>query len=177
MDFSPIPGLLSLVDEAYTVPVEVDLSAAVRAASGSDHTTLRVSRTRWKAAALLVAAAAVLVIVGIVALSDDNTQPRQPRTELALTSGYGSTGFITVSARPWGTAIVFDLFDVPTRDGYTMWTVSNFGEWSIAANWAWSEEGTCGVPGATPLATGDNDRIVITGTGDKSDALVVGQPL
>lgn len=175
MAFSPIPGLLASVDEADTHPAGLDVSAGLLMSAHDDQRALHRSRRRWRLAAVAAAAAAIIVVGGLLAFDDDSPgSALGDRTELAMVSDHGATGFIAVAERPWGTSILIDLFDMPRRDGYTMWTVSTSGAWTETANWSWSEDGTCGLLGAAPHAPHEIDRVVVTGRDDRSDELVVG---
>lgn len=176
VSFSPLPGLLAGIDEADTAPVDTDVSAELIAAVAADQGELRRSRARWRRAAVGVAVAAVLAVLATVAIDDDDpAEQADDRVELTLTSDYAAHGFIAVAERPWGSSILIDLFDMPQRDGYTMWSVSRTGEWREAANWAWSEDGTCGLLGSVPHLPDEIDRIVIGGRADKGDAVVIGR--
>lgn len=174
VDFAPVPSLLAGLRESDVAPRSVDLVDAAATAAAGNRDRVERSRRRWRMVA--AAAAVVALLVGVISTvrSDDDPSPDFAGTDLALVSDVDATGFIRVSDRPWGTFILIDLFGVPQRDGYAMWTVSTDGEWDQVATWAWSEDGTCGVPGATPLHPGEIERIVITGAADARDALVTG---
>jgi len=170
LEFSPLPGLLGHIqsDELETPTGAVD-GALDRARA--EHRAVETSRSRWRRAAIAMTAAAAVLIGAIIAWPDDEPTFGGPLQELAIDSGSPITGTVAVSERGWGTRIEIDLFDVPRRDRYSLWTVSAEGTWDLAGTWAYADTGTCRIVGASPVATTDLDRVVVT-SHDKTDELV-----
>ena len=185
MEFSAIPGLLALVDEADLEPPSVAPLWGAAAVVAGDRSQRHASARRWQVGAVLAAAAAtVLAAVLVFGGTDRSTNSSEASAEvtgfaieheMVVESDYDITGSIGLSERPWGTFILIDLFDVPQRQDYTMWTVSADGTWTSVANWVWSETGTCRIPAASGLPVDQIERVVITGATDKADGLAWGR--
>ena len=176
--FAGLPGLLGTIDESDLDLQPLDVADAVVEQTKREYTSLRVSRRRWRfaTAAVVVTAVAVLVVVALIGPSNtDNVPGTLPGEELAFQSEFDEvTGIITLSERPWGTLVLLDLFDVPVREEYTMWAVSSSGDWSAVATWAWAEQGTCGIPGATSWTHDEIQQVVVTGADDRGDQIAQG---
>ena len=184
MEFSAIPGLLALIDEAdLEPPSAAPLWGAAAVVAGDGHRR-RASARRWQVGALLAGAAATVLAAVLVFGGADGSSSSEAGAgaaafaiehEMVVESDYDITGSIGLSQRPWGTFILIDLFDVPERDDYTMWTVGTDGTWTSVANWVWSETGTCRIPAASGLPVDQIERVVITGATDKADGLAWGR--
>ncbi len=183
MEFSALPGLLALIDEHDLDEPPAAILEGATAIVTADSPLERRRTRRWQLATL-VAGAAAAVLAAVLVFGGDSDEPSTEagpppgafatEEELELGSDEGVTGTIGLSPQPWGTFILIDLFGVPERDDYTLWTVSADGDWTSVANWVWSESGTCRIPAASGLRLGEIDRVVVTGAADKADRLAWG---
>ena len=176
LEFSPLPGLLGHIQ-----PEELELSEELEAPTSTidgaldkaraEHRSVETSRSRWRRAAIALTAAAAVLIGTIIVWPNDDPTFGGPLEELVIHAESPITGTVAVSERDWGTRLEIDLFDVPRRDRYSLWTVSSEGAWDLAGTWAYAVTGTCRIVGASPVATADLDRVVVT-SDDKADELV-----
>jgi len=169
-DFSTLPGLLARAD-----PTEEDLAATKRVTEAAvkltnDHYARTATRAdRWKTTAL-VAAAALLLVVGLQVNSSFQSATRVPGgIELAFVSE--ASGTVTVEQKPWGTRIDLDLDGLPQRESYQLWAVDVDGNWASSATWAPTPTGKAVLVSATAASIDNLDRIVITSV-DVDDVLV-----
>lgn len=177
LELSALPGLLAGVEEADLdgPPTAVRDRVIAAAAGGTESRRLARSRRRWRLGAALAAIAAA-VLAAVLVFQDDpvatDVEIAGTFVELDVGSDYAElTGTISLSQRPWGTLILVDLFDAPKRSQYTMWTVSDSGEWDEITTWLWSDLGTCRVPGASTLTLDAIDRVVVTAADDRGDSI------
>jgi len=170
LEFSPLPGLLAHIQsEELEIPLGAVDGALDKARA--EQSAVETSRSRWRTAAIALTAAAAVLIGAIIAWPNGEPSFGEPLQELVIDGGSPITGTVAVSDRGWGTRIEIDLFDVPQRDLYSLWTVSSEGAWDLSGTWAYADTGTCRIVGASPVATVDLDRVVVT-SNDKTDELV-----
>lgn len=169
-DFSTLPGLLARVD-----PTDEDPAATKRVTDAAvqltnDHYAHTATRAhRWKTTAL-VAAAALLFVVGLqVNSSIQSDTPVPDGIELAFVSE--ASGTVTVEQKPWGTRIELDLEGLPQRESYQLWAVDIDGNWASSATWTPTPTGKAVLVSATAASVENLDRIVVTSV-DRDDVLV-----
>ncbi|WP_166909031.1 zf-HC2 domain-containing protein [Mycobacterium sp. DL440] len=153
-DFAPLPALLSKVNPAdlLTEPPAGseaastldDLLAARRAA-----VTRRRVRRR---VALGACAAAIALAVVLVAIPRSDPQPPGTGTfAMQSVAAAGAAGSVTLTPRPWGTAISLDLQQLPPDGVFTLRTMDDTGKMQPAATWAAMPSGKGIVEGATSI--------------------------
>ncbi len=173
-EFAPIPGLLSKIERGELDDTTDDGAAAIAAIAARvrrEETELRVSRRRWRIAAI-TGAAATIVVVGAFAVavrSDDSPSP--PPVAAVITSTAAESSAVFTSARGWGTEISVELDGLPPRELYQLWAVDRGGTWSAAATWGPTPSRGANVVGATSLAADTLVRVVVTSQ-DRDDVLV-----
>jgi hypothetical protein len=78
---------------------------------------------------------------------------------------------VYTSARGWGTEIHVELVGLPPRAQYQLWAIDTGGVWTPSSTWGPTPSGGASVTGATALASGSLDRIVVTSE-DREEILV-----
>ncbi|WP_019972844.1 zf-HC2 domain-containing protein [Mycobacterium sp. 141] len=149
--FAPLPALLSKIDPADldTEPDDgralLDMLAARRAAA-----TRRRRRRRRVAVA---ACAAVLAALALVLVIPRGTTTPAGTGTFAMHSviAAGASGSVTLTPKPWGTAIVLDLKQLPAAGVFTLRTMDDSGQMQPAATWAAMPTGAGIVQGATSI--------------------------
>jgi hypothetical protein len=152
-DFAPLPALLSKID-----PVDLDTDPADGAES---ELLLRDMLAARRAAATrrvrrrvaLAACAAVLAAVALVLVIPRGDTPPPGTGTFAMHSvaAAGASGSVTLTPKPWGTAIVLDLKQLPTDGVFTLRTMDDSGQMQPAATWAAMPTGAGVVQGATSI--------------------------
>lgn len=152
-DFAPLPALLSKVDRADldTQPTDDgeselalrDMLAARRAAA--------TRRVRHRV--MLAACAAVLAAVALVLVipRGDTAPPGTGTFAMHSVAAAGASGSVTLTPKPWGTAIVLDLKQLPPDGVFTLRTMDDSGQMQPAATWAAMPTGAGVVQGATSI--------------------------
>ncbi|NKZ12876.1 hypothetical protein HGA11_18045 [Mycolicibacterium septicum DSM 44393] len=152
-DFAPLPALLSKVD-----PADLDTGStdggeselilrdmlAARRTAAKRHVRRRVAL--GACAAVLAAVALVLVIP-----RGDTTPPGTGTFAMHSVAAAGASGSVTLTPKPWGTAIVLDLKQLPTDGVFTLRTMDDSGQMQPAATWAAMPTGKGVVQGATSI--------------------------
>jgi anti-sigma-K factor RskA len=169
--FAPIPGLLAHVrlDDLHDASPEVAEAIGRRAVD--DGLMLRSSRNRWRAAAVSLAAAAVLVVSAATVLRVTDDAPSRPVVSATVTSSQATSSVIATSERSWGTEITVRADGLPSRSEYQLWGVDASGTWSVAATWGPTPSGRAHITGATSLPASSLERVVVT-SDDRSDILI-----
>ncbi|MEV0669207.1 zf-HC2 domain-containing protein [Mycobacterium sp. NPDC050441] len=152
-DFAPLPALLSKVD-----PVDLDTDPAD---GGESELALRDMLAARRAAAnrrvrrrvALGACAAVLASVALVLVipRGATTPPGTGTFAMHSVAAAGASGSVTLTPKPWGTAIVLDLKQLPTDGVFTLRTMDDSGQMQPAATWAAMPTGAGVVQGATSI--------------------------
>ena len=171
--FAAIPGLLAQVDRAELREPSTETADAIGLRAAEEAVSLRTSRNRWRASAMTLAAASMLVLaVGTASwfVAGDDA-PSLPVVAATVTVSQAATSEISTSTRTWGTEIVVRADGLPERTEYQLWGVDDTGSWSIAATWGPTPTGRANITGATSLPTAALDRIVVT-SDDRADILI-----
>lgn len=152
-DFAPLPALLSKVDPADldtdpTDGVESELVLRDMLVARRAATKHRVRRrvALGACAAILAAVALVLAIP-----RGDTTPPGTGTFAMHSVVAAGASGSVTLTPKPWGTAIVLDLTQLPTDGVFTLRTMDDSGQMQPAATWAAMPTGAGVVQGATSI--------------------------
>lgn len=136
-DCAPLPALLAKVDPA-------DLAAdATDGVSGN-------TRRWWAAGAALAAAAAVAVGIAVVTIPGSPPPPTTGTYAVAEIAGQVS-GLVTLTPKPWGTALSLDVTKLPREGVFTLRTMDEHGRMEQAANWAAMPSGRGVVQGSTSI--------------------------
>ncbi len=166
--FAPLPGLLSKVDPADVAAEPDPVTAAIIEAEAKDQVALMHRSTkRWKTAAFLSAAAAVLIAALVFLPSQDSS----PEFAATINTSLSRSAEIGMNPKTWGTEITLDLTGLPTRDSYQLWVIDDNGVWTSAATWSATPTGVATLTGATSTPLSNVDRIVIT-SADQGDVLI-----
>ncbi len=155
--YAGLPGLMSRLSLAQirqprpTVPPPV--LKRTLAAVADEHGTQVTQLRRWRGAAVLSTAAAVIVAALLgVTVSDTGNGVGPPATvPLIAAAGVSASGSAALQAKPWGTAVTLQLHGLPDGDGYTAWVTSADGRRTIAATWSPTPDGQAAVTGATGI--------------------------
>lgn len=152
-DAAPIPALLSRVDPdqmlsgAAEPTRSADIGGLLRAARAARHARRRRTARRGAVAATLVATA----IAGAVMIVDKPV-PTPSADTYAFTPQHSQTaGVVTLTEKPWGTALVLKLDNLPRSGVFTLRTTGDTGGWQPAANWAATANGVSVLQGATSI--------------------------
>lgn len=152
-DYAGVAALLAKVDPAELV------------ADDSSPPPARSARRWWISGALLAGAAAVAVGIATVTVTE---QPESRLTDTyAVQEVTGDVaGLLTLTAKPWGTAISIDFEKLP-RDGvFTLRTMDGQGLIQPAANWAGMPSGKGVVQGATSIQLSELRTLNVVDTND-----------
>ncbi|MGA5534577.1 zf-HC2 domain-containing protein [Mycolicibacterium nivoides] len=152
-DFAPLPALLSKVDPAdlETGPTDGGESELILRDMLATRRTAAKRRVRRRVA--LGACAAVLAAVALVLVipRGDTTPPATGTFAMHSVAATGASGSVTLTPKPWGTAIVLDLKQLPTEGVFTLRTMDDSGQMQPAATWAAMPTGKGVVQGATSI--------------------------
>ncbi len=166
--FAPMPGLLSQIDPADVAAEPDPVTAALIEAEAKEQVTgIHRSTKRWKAAAILSAAAAVLIAALVFVPSRDSS----PEFAATINTSLSKSAEIGMNPKSWGTEITLELTGLPTRDSYQLWVIDANGVWTSAATWSPTPTGVATLTGATSTPFSDVDRIVVT-SADQDDVLI-----
>lgn len=152
-DYAGVAALLAKVDPAELV------------ADDSSPPPARSARRWWISGAVLAGAAAVAVGIATVTVTE---QPESRLTDTyAVQEVTGDVaGLLTLTAKPWGTAISIDFEKLP-RDGvFTLRTMDGQGLIQPAANWAGMPSGKGVVQGATSIQLSELRTLNVVDTND-----------
>lgn len=168
-----MPGLLSRLElseaTGSTLLPPASLLPSVLAAVESERAGRTRQLSRWRAAAVIFASAAV--IAGVLALAGGPSAPASERL-LVATAGASSRGSVSLQARPWGTELHLRLQDLPVADGFAAYAVDGSGERTLAATWCPTPGMQAQVPASTALSPEALSGLVIETT-DGDDILVL----
>ena len=150
---APLPALLSKVDadDLLTPDTErdSDITGLLLAAAAARRAARRRTVRRATAAGAITMVAAAAVVAVVVTIS----QPPPPSGDtLAMRPVRGeATGTVTLTEKPWGTAITLELKDMPRTGVFTLRTTDDGGATQSAANWAATANGVSVLQGATSI--------------------------
>lgn len=181
-DFAPLPALLSRVapsdgDDPAAADRVTDLALA-RVELSSQRRRERIRR--WRLAAVVSAAAALLIVAiagATLIIGSRRGEPTPSGTELVVQPpadpglGPGATGSVRIDPRGWGTEIELDLVGLPERDRYQLWAIDVDGSWTVAATWGPTPTGRARLTGAAAVVADTVERVVIT-SDDRSDVVL-----
>jgi len=162
---APIPGLLSRAP-AETDPMPAGVADRAVASARSQWAGLARSRRTWRLGAL--AAAGVAIVFAAVALLPGSTG--SGATALAVQPG-DVTGEVTIDGRAWGTAIHFELANLPQREAYVAWVVDGEGDRHPCAWWGPTPTGVVRLDGASGIPFDQVNAVVVTAR-DGSETLL-----
>lgn len=151
-DFAPLPALLSKADPADLEPEPEVFGADVlmlRKALAARRAARRRNRRMLVSGA--VAAAAAAIVIGVIAIPGGQQSTPGSGTFAMHPVATDVTGVVTLTPRPWGTAISLDLQKLPTGGVFTLRTMDNDGSMHPAATWAATPDGVGIVEGATSI--------------------------
>lgn len=152
-DFAPLPALLSKVDPAdlEAGPTDGGESELILRDMLAARRTAAKRRVRRRVA--LGACAAVLAAVALVLVipRGDTIPPGTGTFAMHSVAAAGASGSVTLTPKPWGTAIVLDLKQLPTDGVFTLRTMDDSGQMQPAATWAAMPTGKGVVQGATSI--------------------------
>lgn len=125
----------------------------------------RSARRWWISGAVLAGAAAVAVGIATVTVTG---QPEPPLTHTyAVQEVSGDVaGLLTLTAKPWGTAISIDFEKLPREGVFTLRTMDGQGTIQPAANWAGMPSGKGVVQGATSIQLPELRTLNVVDTND-----------
>jgi anti-sigma-K factor RskA len=168
---SPIPGLLAQLDaDDLDASIRPETADAISRQIQHETQQLRISRNRWRLAAITAAAAIVVAATAAVVIGfDDSTT--DPAVAASVTSSLAESTDVTTATRGWGTQIELDLTGLPPRPRYQLWAIDEAGIWSIAATWGPTDTGRAAITGATATPTTELVRLVVTSS-DPDDIIV-----
>lgn len=152
-DYAGVSALLAKVDPADLV------------ADDSPSPPARSARRWWISGAVLAGAAAVAVGIATVTVTG---QPEPPLTHTyAVQEVSGDVaGLLTLTAKPWGTAISIDFEKLPREGVFTLRTMDGQGTMQPAANWAGMPSGKGVVQGATSIQLPELRTLNVVDTND-----------
>lgn len=159
--FAPIPGLLARVDPAEQPAAPERIAELAVERVGSDWSSVVRSRKRWRVtAAVAIVAMCALLVPAVV-----GEEPAAPAAVIELEAGSQATGQVAMDTRFWGTALEFELQQLPTHDRYEAWVVSTAGEWQQVAAWGPTPAGSARLSGSSSIQLENVGSVVITAGG------------
>lgn len=170
---SAMPGLLSRVtveevEDSRLVP-SPDLPMRLVARAAESERVLRVRVARWRVAAGVAAAAALVAVAGLLVMEPGTDGP--PRADrlvapaAAVAVDAETSGTVSAFAWEWGTTVELEVQDLPVRDAYRMWAVGASGAREPAGTWGPTESRSARVYGASSIQRQDLAAVEITDPG------------
>ncbi|WP_141564334.1 zf-HC2 domain-containing protein [Mycolicibacterium palauense] len=154
-DFAPLPALLSKADpadlESDPRPSDTDVSMLRKAVAARRAGRRRKRRILVGSVASAVVAAAAAVVIGVLAIPGGEQLPPGSGTFAMHPEAADVTGMVTLTPRPWGTAISLDLKKLPPDGVFTLRTMDDDGRMHPAASWSATSDGVGIVEGATSI--------------------------
>jgi hypothetical protein len=176
VELAPIPGLLSQVrlgDLEASPPPDPDV---VVAGARADLDRLRASRARWRRAAGIAAAVALVAVGASLVLEPGRSDPAERETvALVLDAGPTVGGSISVEERAWGSYVHVSLEGLPARDRYHIWAVDTSGTWHESGSWRPTADDTARLGASTHLRLDEVDQVVVTAD-DRTDTILRAVP-
>lgn len=163
---TPLPGLLGRVSEDEVsadllVPPD-DLLDGVIGRLAQEERALRTLVRRWRSAA--IAASFVAIVAVAVAVAPWQSQPDRVivAASPAATDAAAATGQAAAIAWEWGTTVEIRAQDLPQRDVYVLWAVSEDGRRERAGTWGATASGQAQVRGASSIDRSRLRRVEVT---------------
>jgi hypothetical protein len=152
-DFAPLPALLGKVDPAdlETGPTDGGESELILRDMLAARRTAAKRRVRRRVVLGACAAGLAAVALVLVIPRGDTTPPGTGTFAMHSVAAAGASGSVTLTPKPWGTAIVLDLKQLPTDGVFTLRTMDDSGQMQPAATWAAMPTGKGVVQGATSI--------------------------
>lgn len=138
----------------------VDALDGVLAAIAAERRRLKASMWGWRAAT--AAAALALLFVWRPWVQAPVEDALQSRAEPVVAAAAATSGVADAYAWEWGTTVQLDLADLPTREGYVVWAVSDDGRRQQAGAWGPTSAGGAKVRGASAIQRDDLQRVEVT---------------
>lgn len=163
---SPLPGLLGRVSESEAsagllVPSHDLLDGVIRRL-GEEGRMLRTRLRRWRLAA--VAAAFVAVVAAAVAVAPWRSGPDRliVAADPVTAGSAAATGHAAAIAWEWGTTVELEVEQLPRRDSYVLWAISEDGRRERAGTWGATASGAAKVRGASSINRSQLARVEVT---------------
>lgn len=161
-DCAGVPALLAKVDPADLVSDETLGVIDERSPEPQRNT-----RRWWRSGAVLAAAAAIALTVGIATVTlFGQSEPPSAHTYAVHEVTGDVAGRVTLTPKPWGTAISLDLQKLPHQGVFTLRTMDGHGRMQPAANWAGMPTGRGVVQGATSIPMPELRTLNVVDTND-----------
>lgn len=163
---SPLPGLLNRLsadDPAQDLAVPSRrLRGALAADVQREDELTRRRLFRWRTAALVAGATAmVALVVAVAGLAVDN-EPTAPQFDQVVAAARpvaaeatATSGEAAALAWEWGTTVELDLAALPVRDAYVLWAVADDGTREQAGTWGETDTHAARVRGASSIQRDD----------------------
>lgn len=167
---SAVPGLLNRLSEDEVADGLLIPSHSLRdrllAEVEAVHATTQRHLRRWRAAAFVATiAAAVALVIGQTGI----LEPTPPDFDRIVASvqplaedAEETTGEAAALAWEWGITVELDLDDLPAREGYVVWAVSDDGRRQQAGAWGSTESRDARVRGASSIMQDDLAKVEVT---------------
>lgn len=163
-DLAALPPLLGRLrpDEAAAdlAASPVDVLESVLGSIARERRRLRAGLWAWRGAA--AAAVIGLLFVWQPWPDGDLEQPVKARAQAVAAAANATDGIVDAYAWEWGTTVQVDVRDLPTRDGYVIWAVSEDGVRQQAGAWGPTATNQARVRGASAIQRDDLQRVEVT---------------
>jgi anti-sigma-K factor RskA len=163
---APLPGLLARAAPGDAEPMPAGVADRAVAAARSQWAGLARSRRAWRMGAVAAAVAAIVIAVAAILPGSGASGA----TALAVQPG-DVTGAVTIEGRAWGTAVHFELANLPQREAYVAWVVDGEGTRQQCAAWGPTAAGVARLDGASSIPFERVTAVVIT-SADGSETLL-----
>ncbi|MDV3126603.1 zf-HC2 domain-containing protein [Mycobacterium sp. 21AC1] len=161
-DCAEVPALLAKVD-----PADLDYDDTPGVVDGRYSEPQRNTRHWWRSGAVLAGAAAIALTVGIASVTIFGQSAGPSTHTYAVQEVTGDVaGVVTLTPKPWGTAISLDLEKLPHQGVFTLRTMDGHGRMQPAANWAGMPTGRGVVEGATSIPMPELRTLSVVDTND-----------
>ncbi len=140
-----------------------DLAPRVLLSAAGAAGRLRREVVRWRVLAGLSTAAAL--VIGALVWAPWQTPPDRLVAPVApvAADAFGTDGTIAAYAWEWGTTLELEVADLPARDTYVVWAVSDDGRRERAGTWGPTAARGARVRAATAIVRADLAGVEVTG--------------
>lgn len=169
---APLPALLNRADrdEMLWETTAADDHGVAALLHGAQAARLASRRRRRRGAqrnALAGALAAAAVVAVGVLIAGVHAKPPTPGTVYTMVPVYSQAGgHVTLTDKPWGTAITLHLNNLPRSGVFTLRTVDTTGGMQPAANWSATGNGVSVLEGATSIPRPRLRELVVVDVND-----------